>query len=367
MVQRIDRDLGRFRQVVRGIVKKELRKYMVTGELVGRQGKDFVSIPIRQIEIPNFRHETRKFGGVGQGDGDPGAPVGPGDETGAGQAGDGEGQHLLEVDVALEELARIMADELELPNIQPRSKDVIEAQHGRYTGIQRNGPESLRHFRRTYREALRRQVISGAYNFENPVIIPIKEDRRYRARRTIHAPETNAVIIYVMDVSGSMGDEQKEIVRSESFWINTWLRHQYKGIVTRFIVHDAEAHEVDEHTFFHTRESGGTRISSAYQLVARMIEEEFPPVEWNVYVFHFSDGDNWGGGDTQVCIKLLEERILPASNLFGYGQVASPYGSGAFINDLAGKFREAGNVVLAEIAGREAIYESIKQFLGRGR
>jgi len=367
MVQRIDRDLSRFRQVVRGIVKKELRRYMTTGELVGRQGKDLVSIPIRQIEIPNFRHETRKFGGVGQGEGDPGSPVGQGDEGAGGPAGSGPGEHLLEVDIAVEELARILGDELELPNIKPRSKDVIEAQHGRFSGIQRNGPESLRHFRRTYREALRRQVASGSYNFANPVIIPIKEDRRYRSRRTIHAPETNAVIIYVMDVSGSMGDEQKDVVRSESFWINTWLRHQYKGATTRFIVHDAEAHEVDEHTFFHTRESGGTRISSAYQLVARMIDEEFPPSEWNVYVFHFSDGDNWGGGDTQLCVGLLRDKILPATNLFGYGQVASPYGSGAFINDLAGQFSGADNVVLAEIAGREEIYSSIKLFLGKGR
>jgi len=367
MVQRIDRDLSRFRQVVRGIVKKELRKYMSTGELVGRQGKDFVSIPIRQIEIPTFRHETRKFGGVGQGEGEPGSPVAPGDEAGAGQAGSAAGEHLLEVDVALEELARILGDELELPNIKPRAKDVVEAEHGRFSGIHRNGPESLRHFKRTYREALRRQVASGAYNFDNPVIIPIKEDRRYRARRTIHAPETNAIIIYVMDVSGSMGDEQKDVVRSESFWINTWLRHQYKGVVTRFIVHDAEAREVDEHTFFHTRESGGTRISSAYQLVARMIDEEFPASEWNIYVFHFSDGDNWGGGDTQTCVGLLRDKILPATNLFGYGQVASPYGSGAFINDLAGQFSGAENVVLAEIANREEIYSSIKLFLGKGR
>ena len=367
MVQRIDRDLSRFRQVVRGIVKKELRKYMVTGELVGRQGKEYVSIPIRQIEIPTFRHETRRFGGVGQGEGEPGTGIGQGEDSGGGAAGSAPGQHMVEVDVALDELAQIMAEELELPNIQPRRKDVIEAEHGRFTGIHRSGPESLRHFRRTFREALKRQIASGTYDFNHPVIVPIKDDKRYRSRRTIHAPETNAVIIYIMDVSGSMGDEQKEIVRNESFWINTWLRRQYKGVETRFIVHDADAHEVDEHTFFHTRESGGTRISSAYQLAAKLVEEDFPPREWNTYVFHFSDGDNWGGGDTQICIKLLEEKLLPALNLFCYGQVASPYGSGAFINDLAGAFKEAENVVLAEIASREEIYDSIRKFLGKGR
>jgi uncharacterized sporulation protein YeaH/YhbH (DUF444 family) len=367
MVQRIDRDLRRFKQIVRGVVKKELRKYMTSGELIGRQGKNAVSIPLRQIEIPNFRHETRKMGGVGQGDGEQGSPVGQGDEEGAGQAGDAPGRHILEVDVTFEELAQIMAEELELPNIEPKTREAIEAEAGRYSSIAAAGPESLRHFKRTFRRALRRQIAAGSYDRKNPVIIPVKEDRRYRSRKTIRQPETNAVIIYIMDVSGSMGDEQKEIVRSESFWIDTWLRSQYKGVEARYIIHDADAREVDEHTFFHTRESGGTRISSAYALATKIMYEEFSPSEWNVYMFHFSDGDNWGGGDTQICVKLMTEHMLPAVNLFCYGQVASPYGSGAFINDLRSAFSEADNLILSEINSKEEIYDSIKQFLGKGR
>jgi sporulation protein YhbH len=368
MVQRIDQDLGRFKKIVRGVVKKELRKYMSTGELIGKKGKNVVSIPIRQIELPTFRHETRKKGGVGQGEGEAGQPIGVGEGDEAGQqAGDAPGRHMLEVDVTLDELAEIMAEELELPNIQPKSKQSIESDTGRYSTISESGPESLRHFKRTFREALKRQLASGTYDRNRPVIIPIKEDRRYRARKTIRLPETNAVILYIMDVSGSMGDEQKEIVRNESFWINMWLQSQYKGLETRYIVHDAEAHEVDEHTFFHTRESGGTRISSAYQLCAEVIDEHYPPVDWNIYVFHFSDGDNWGGGDTQICLKVLEEKLLPELNLFSYGQVASPYGSGAFIKDLRSAFEEADNLVLSEINSREEIYDSIKAFLGKGK
>jgi len=367
MVQRIDRDLRRFRQVVRGVVKKELRKYMTTGELIGRQGKNVVSIPIRQIEIPTFRHETRKSGGVGQGDGDEGQPVGSDEGDGSGRAGDAPGRHILEVDVSLDELARIMGEELELPHIQPKTRESIEAEHGRYSTVAHTGPESLRHFKRTFRQALRRQIASGAYDRDNPVIIPVKEDRRYRARKTIRQPETNAVILYIMDVSGSMGDEQKEIVRNESFWINTWLKSQYKGLEARYIIHDADAREVDEHTFFHTRESGGTRISSAYALATKIMYEEFPPSEWNVYVFHFSDGDNWGGGDTQVCVKILSEHLLNNINLFCYGQVASPYGSGAFINDLSSSFDGVENLILSEINSRDEIYESIKKFLGKGK
>ena len=368
MVQRIDRDLQRFRRIVRGHIKKGLRKYMSTGELLGKKGKNVVSIPIRQIELPTFRHETRKKGGVGQGEGEPGQPIGAGEgEEGAGEAGDAPGRHMLEVDVTLEELAEIMAEELELPNIQPKSKRNIEAVAGRYTTIGQTGPESLRHFKRTFKEALKRQIASGTYNRKRPVIIPVKEDRRYRARKTIRLPETNAAIVYIMDVSGSMGDEQKEIVRNESFWINMWLQSQYKGLETRYIVHDAEAHEVDEHTFFHTRESGGTRISSAYTLCSELIDEHYSPDEWNIYVFHFSDGDNWGGGDTQICLKVLQEKLLLEVNLFCYGQVASPYGSGAFIKDLRVNFEEADNLVLSEINDRDEIYDSIKSFLGKGR
>ena len=86
---------------------------------------------------------------------------------------------------------------------------------------------------------------------------------------------TKAVVIYMMDVSGSMGDEQKEIVRIESFWINAWLKKHYKGLETRFIIHDAAAKEVDEDTFFKTSESGGTLISSAYKLTQEIIERDF--------------------------------------------------------------------------------------------
>ncbi len=368
MVQRIDRDLRRFRQIVRGVVRKELKKYMVTGELLGKKGKDVVSIPIHQIEIPTFKYETRKLGGVGQGEGEEGTPIGAAEgEEGTGSAGSAPGQHILEVDISIEELAEIMGEELELPNIERKNKHSIVTEKEKYSTISRTGPESLRHFKRTFREALKRQIASGMYRVEDPVVVPVREDKRYRSWKTVKQPETNAVIVYIMDVSGSMGDEQKQIVRIESFWIDTWLKHQYKGIETRYIIHDAVANLVDEETFFHTRESGGTRISSAYELCALLLEEEFSPAEWNIYLFHFSDGDNWGGGDTETCIEIMRARLLPYANLFCYGQVTSPYGSGAFINDLRQAFPDTDNLILSGINGREEIYKSIKEFLGKGR
>jgi uncharacterized sporulation protein YeaH/YhbH (DUF444 family) len=124
---------------------------------------------------------------------------------------------------------------------------------------------------------------------------------------------------------------------------------------------------VDRDTFFHTRESGGTMISSAYKLALEIIESDYSPSSWNVYPFHFSDGDNWSADDTRVCVELLQEKILPAVNLFSYGQVESPYGSGQFIKDLREAFGTRENVALSEIADKDGIYNSIKVFLGQGR
>jgi uncharacterized protein len=367
---KIDQDHSRFRQIVRGKIRQNLRRYISQGELIGKQGKDRVSIPIPQIDIPRFRFEDRQQGGVGQGDGEPGDPLSGQAQEGAGgpgQAGSDAGDHVLEVDVTLEELADILGEELELPHIETKGKSTIIDKKDRYVGIRTVGPNSLRHFKRTFRAALKRQLASGTYNRERPVIIPTREDMRYKSWRTEEEPIANAVILYMMDVSGSMGDEQKEIVRIESFWIDAWLRRHYKGIETRFIIHDAVAREVDRETFFRTRESGGTMISSAYKLAAKIIEADYPVSEWNIYPFHFSDGDNWSVDDTLLCVDVMKNKLLPASNVFCYGQVESPYGSGQFIKDLKEHFRDDEQLITSEIRDRDAIVGSIGDFLGKGR
>ena len=367
-MQRIDRDVNRFRKIVRGQIRRNLRKYMSHGELIGRQGRRLVSIPLPQIDIPRFRYGSKQQGGVGQGEGEIGDPLGQGDpQPGQGQAGSEPGQHILEVDVTLEELAEIMSEELQLPNIEPRGKKNIISQHDKYNNIRRVGPNSLRHFKRTYKEALRRQISSGQYDPDNPMIVPIPDDMRYRSWNEVPMPQSNAVIIYMMDVSGSMGTEQKETVRLTAFWIEAWLRSQYRQIEIRYIVHDAAAKEVDQHTFYHLREGGGTKISSAYKLCDQMMSEQFPISEWNVYPFHFSDGDNWGSDDTRACVELLKKEILPNANQFCYGQVRSAYGAGRFAHDLRRELADKESLVVSEIAKREDIYDAIKDFLGKGR
>ena len=366
MGQKIERDHQRFRKLVRGKIKSNLSKYISRGELIGKKGKDLISIPLPQIEIPQFRYGNKGSGGVGQGDGQIGQPLGPGQGQPSQGAGDQPGGHILEVELTMEEMAAILGEELALPRIEPRGKKNIITTRDKYTGIRQAGPESLRHFKRTFKRALRRQIASHAYDPSNPVVVPIRQDKQYRSWKDIHLPQSVAVLIYMMDVSGSMTDEQKEIVRIEAFWIDTWIKAHYQGVETVYIIHDAVAQEVDEHTFYHTRESGGTKISSAYSLADKIITTRYPPDQWNIYTFHFSDGDNWGD-DTSHCLEILQEKILPRVNLFGYGQVESPYGSGEFFEYVHELLGERPNVVCSRIPDRDAILGSIKEFLGTGR
>jgi uncharacterized protein len=368
MALNIESDVNRFKGIVRGRVRRDLKKYMSSGELIGRKGKEKVSIPLPQIDLPRFKYGKNEEGGVGAGEGEEGDPVGEGEGDGTGEAGDQPGEHVLEVEITIEELAEIMAEELELPKIEPKGEAKLEAIKDKYTGIRSVGPESLRHFKRTYRRALTRQISSGTYDPANPIIVPIQEDKRYRSWKTVSLPERNAVVIYMMDVSGSMGQKQKDIVRSVAFWIDTWLSHQYEGLEQRFIIHDASARMVDRETFFHTKESGGTLISTAYKLCNKLIDEEFPATDWNIYPFHFSDGDNWSGNDTNQCIELMRDELIPKSNMFCYGQVDSDYGSGQFLRDLQTAFTEGDeDVIWAKIEDNEGIYDAIKTFLGKGK
>jgi len=269
-VSRIQPDVNRFRQIVRGRVREELRKHLGRQELIGREGQRLISIPIPHLETPRFVHDPGGQG-VGQGDG----------QAGEGKAAGSEpGQHVLEAEFSVEELATMLGEALELPRIRPKGRDELDSSAGQYTGISTVGPESLRHFKRSYRHALRRMIISGTYDPKNPRVVVDRADRRYRSWKAKPKPSANAVIVYVMDVSGSMGADQKELVRIESFWLDAWIRSHYHGTRSVYIVHDAAAKEVDRDMFFRIRESGGTVISSAGELLPAGHREMPRDAQW---------------------------------------------------------------------------------------
>ena len=376
--KKIEHDVDRFKKIIKGKIKNDLRKHMSRRDLTGQQGGKTVKIPIHSIDIPRFRFDEKSGKDVGQGDGEPGDAIGkgkPGDKPGKGdKPGENEGEKAVEVEVTLEELAQWMHEELELPRLEPKDSSQMESLKKQYKSVSKEGPKSLRSFKRTYKEALKRQVSTGQYNPDNPIIIPRKEDFRYRSWKVESKPTTNAVIIYVMDVSGSMGNEHKDIVRTTSFWLETYLKSTYKECLEHvYVIHDSTAKEVNRHDFFHTSESGGTKISTAYELANEIILKRYPPSEWNIYLFHFSDGDNWGS-DNGVSLALLNNDLLPMVNLFGYGQIdltqeTGGWGSradGEFLGHVVTHLSKHPKVATSQIKGRDEIWNCIKDILGKG-
>lgn len=347
----IERDRDRFRQIVRGKIKQDLKKYMSQDgiDVFGKEGRHKITVPIPHISLPKFIY-GRKGGGVGQGSGGEGA-------------GEEAAENTLEVEVSLEEMAQLLGEELALPRIEPKGKSTITVDSNKYRSIRQIGPESLRHFRRTYLEALKRSIASGDYDPDDPKIIPIKEDRRYRASKPIPIPQNQAVIIYMMDVSGSMGPQEKELARLTSFWIDLWLRTQYKDqLATRYIIHNYDAREVDRHTFYHTMEGGGTRIASAYELAATMIKADYDPKDWNIYIFQYSDGDDWAGGSPAACNIIAD--LLPGVNQVSYCQVRE---QGEFKAVLQKRFGSENKVVITTAFQKDQILSAIKEFFKKGQ
>jgi len=345
----IDRDREKFRKIVRSKIKDDLRKYMSQEgfEIYGKSGKNKIRVPIPRITIPKFTWGD-KGGGVGQGN--------------EGDGGNGNEDNPLEVDVSLEEMANLLSEELQLPNIEPKGKSQLELESHKYRTTRTSGPESLKIFKKTYFQALRRQIMCDEYDVKNPVILPIKEDKRYRASKPLYVPNHQAVVLYLMDVSGSMGELQKELARLTSFWIDLWLRSQYKNITSRYIIHHHDAKEVNQHEFYHTHEGGGTRISSAYTLAKDIIKIEFPPDDWNIYIFQYSDGEDMTS-NSEDAVQLIKE-LLPAVNQISYCQVRA---GGTFQEILTRNFSAEPKIVTAAAYEKTQILDAIKLFFLQGQ
>jgi uncharacterized sporulation protein YeaH/YhbH (DUF444 family) len=365
---KIESDVNRFNNIVKGKVKSNMKQFVSSQDLLGQQGNKSVRIPINNIDLPRFAYGSKNGGGAGMGDGKVGDPMGGQDqESGTGKAGNEKGEHQFAVEFTAEELAQMLGQELQLPDVDPKGKGKTGSTKSKYNNINRVGNEGLRHFRRTYKEALKRCISTGTYDPSNPMVIPIKSDRRYKSSSIVNEPDVNAVIIYIMDVSGSMGDEQKHIVKSEVYWTDLWLNQQYKGLVSRFIIHDTEASEVDRQQFFTVSESGGTSISSGYEFASHLIKTEHPFSDWNVYLMHYSDGDNWSADDNDKATAIVKDHFLPNCNMFGYEQVTSSSGSGAFYDVLAERFSQEEKVSLHKTNDRSEVLSALKFFLGKGK
>ncbi|WLR51302.1 sporulation protein YhbH [Bacillus tianshenii] len=315
-------DQQRHKEKVQEAIKNNLPDLITEENIVMSNGKDVVKIPIRSLDEYKIRYNYDKNKHVGQGDGD--SQVGdviardgsgekkPGQGSGA---GDKPGEDYYEAEVSLLELQNALFKELELPNLQQKERDENIVEDIAFNDVRKTGLMGNIDKKRTMKNAFVRNALRGEPKF-SPIY---QEDLRFKTWNEVVKPESKAVVLAMMDTSGSMGVWEKYMARSFFFWMTRFLRTKYETVDIVFIAHHTEAKVVSEDDFFSKGESGGTICSSAYRKALELIDTKYDPTRYNIYPFHFSDGDNLTS-DNGRCLKLVQE-LMQKSNMFGYGEV----------------------------------------------
>lgn len=314
-------DQQRHQDKVKEAVRKNLSDLISEESIIMSNGQDVVKIPIRSLDEYRFRYNFNKGKHGGQGDGESkvGDVIGRGGDpaqgTGQGQgAGDQPGEDYYEAEISVDDLEEMLFSELELPNLQSKEPQNVIVEDIRFNDVRKKGLMGNIDKKRTILESIRRNSLSGKQGLQIT-----DEDLRFKTWEEVIIPHSNAVVLAMMDTSGSMGIFEKYIARSFFFWMTRFLRTRYETVEIVFIAHHTEAKEVSEEQFFSKGESGGTICSSAYRKALEIIDKRYPPSRYNIYPFHFSDGDNLTS-DNERCIRLVKQ-LMKVSNMFGYGEV----------------------------------------------
>jgi uncharacterized protein len=384
--ERSDRSAGdraRHRLKVRESIRENIADIIAEESIIGQNRDRIIKVPIRGIREYRFVYgDNAPAVGQGNGDSESGQVVGKARSQGTGEdkAGDQPGADYYETDVTLEELIDIMFEDLELPDLERKALRQIEAfRMSKRKGYRSVGIRIRLDKRRTARERARRRMAVAAHRpadrMDSPAAPEMPVARRfpfhdddliYRHMITDTRKESNAVVLCLMDTSGSMDTMKKYLARSFFFLLYQFICTKYRNVEIAFIAHHTEAKEVTEEEFFHKGESGGTFISSAYLKALDIIQARYHPSLWNIYAFHCSDGDNFDSDNPQALRAARE--LSDVCNLFGYGEI-KPLGSRYYESSMLNIFRrlDADNFQTVLIERKEDIWPSFKAFLGKDR
>ncbi|MCG9076899.1 YeaH/YhbH family protein [Laribacter hongkongensis] len=356
-----ERFLRRFKTQIKESVSRAIKGRSITDIDNG----ELVTIPVKDLSEPAFHHGN---GGVREvvhpgneefvkGDKIPrpqnDVKKGQGDK--AGNGGDGTDDFIFQLN--RDEFLNVFFEDLALPNLVKTQLMGIDEFKTVRAGITLDGTPSNINIIRSLRSALSRRVAVGSPALSRlrdlqeqldqaltcdimnddaieilrmelhdlrtkvhkiPFLDPL--DLRFNNRVKLPMPTSQAVMFCVMDVSGSMDESKKDIAKRFFIILYLFLRRQYQKIELVFVRHHTSAVEVNEHDFFHSRESGGTVVSSALQLVGKIIANRFPTQNWNIYCAQASDGDNWDS-DSASCGQILGGQILPLVQYYAYIEI----------------------------------------------
>jgi len=261
----------------------------------------------------------------GSGDGEEGEVVGEEpvhgtDGTGTGGAGQGEGgEH--ETGSSAYDLGRILTEKFQLPNLQNKGKKRSLTRYTYDLTDRHRGSGQVLDKKATLRKIIETNInlntIPGTGNIDPSDLLVSPRDMVYRILSREKDYESQAMVFFLRDYSGSMTGKPTEIVVSQHVLIYSWLLYQYdKQVDTRFILHDTEAKEVpDFYTYYNSTVAGGTRVGSAYRRVNEIVEEDSLARDYNIYVFHGTDGDDWDTDGKQTVPEL--KKMLTYCNRIG--------------------------------------------------
>ncbi|GGC45299.1 UPF0229 protein [Siccirubricoccus deserti] len=353
----------RFLRRAKSLVQEAVRDASAKRDIRNADEGGEVSIPLHGIREPSFHHGS---GGIRdhvlpgnkeyrEGDEIPRPPSGGG---GGGSEGspDGSGEDNFRFVLTREEFLSLFLDDLELPDMAKRRLVDGTDPAWHRAGYSVSGSPANLALGRTMRNSMSRRialkrpkpeavqaleeeiaalegdpaqaerVLELRAELERmlqrtrliPWIDPI--DVRYRRFEPVPRPVAQAVMFCLMDVSGSMTEDMKDLAKRFYTLLFIFLQRRYKHVEIVFIRHTHEASEVDEETFFHSRETGGTLVSTALEEMQKVVADRYPPAEWNIYAAQASDGDN-AAGDSQKTARLLVDTILPACQYYAYIEV----------------------------------------------
>ncbi|BBF84370.1 hypothetical protein DLM_0717 [Aquitalea magnusonii] len=399
-----ERFLRRFKAQIKEAVSRAVKGRSITDIESGEK----VSIPVKDISEPVFHHGQ---GGVRE-QVHPGneefirgdriaRPQGGGGGGGGGKASqDGEGEDDFVFELSREEFLNVFFDDLALPNLIKTQLMGVEELKQVRAGYTNDGTPANISIVRSLRGALARRVAMAAPTLarlgeaeedldallesddestqdvreqrkrihllrEKLASIPFIDpfDLRYNNRIQQPKPTSQAVMFCIMDVSGSMDEQKKDMAKRFFILLYLFLQRNYDKIEVVFIRHHTSAVEVNEEDFFHSRESGGTVVSSALNLMADIVKKRYSSSEWNIYAAQASDGDNWDS-DSANCGRIMEEQLLPYCQYFAYIEITEGEPQNLWYEYLKVKERQR-HFAMQKIRSASDIYPVFRELFKR--
>jgi hypothetical protein len=353
------RDWLRHNEKIREAVRSQLPQ-IVSGADVINDGARTVRVPVRMLEHYRFRLlSTGDAQGVGQGNVKPGDVLGQSNPSGgSGQKGAGGKDHggiELMLEFKVDDIVDWLWDDLKLPNLKPRAGATEEAEWKR-EGWDRRGARSRLDRRRSLRESVKRRALDAS----SPTFTD--EDLRYRQLAKRRQPSLRAAVFFLLDVSGSMSDRDRQLAKTFFFWVAAGLKREYKALDIVFVAHTTDAWEFSEPDFFKVTGSGGTVASVGLNKVHEIMEQRFDPSVCNVYLFYASDGDN-ASDDRAAAASALDE-IAQAARYAGYVEIST--GVRSSLSEISSLFQSAIDEGLPcsrfSIAGPDDVAPAVRHF-----